>query len=119
MFIMSIPCIKDCDYSFKSGLLTMSIKKEEEWEGKETLARALTIRIVKYAIVVDDDVDIHNRKELELALPGRVQPDKYLVVMKAPAGSMLDPSCKKGSVTDKIGIDATMPLTGDEALPDA
>ena len=39
-----------------------------------------------------------------------LQPDEDLVLLSGVAGFVLDPSCKEGLVSAKIGIDATKPL---------
>ncbi|MER5336989.1 UbiD family decarboxylase [Micromonospora sp. NPDC002717] len=66
---------------------------------------------VKYAVVVDDDVDIHDDEQVGWALATRVQADRDVVVIPRAAGSSLDPSAV-GGVTAKLGIDATVPAGG-------
>ncbi|WP_305792188.1 UbiD family decarboxylase [Micromonospora sp. 15K316] len=63
---------------------------------------------VKYAVVVDDDVDIHDDEQVGWALATRVQADRDVLVVPRTAGSGLDPSASNG-VTAKLGIDATVP----------
>ncbi|SBT46706.1 UbiD family decarboxylase [Micromonospora narathiwatensis] len=66
---------------------------------------------VKYAVVVDDDVDIHDDEQVGWALATRVQADRDVLVVPRAAGSGLDPSASAG-VTAKLGIDATVPADG-------
>jgi 2,5-furandicarboxylate decarboxylase 1 len=66
---------------------------------------------VKYAVVVDDDVDIHDDEQVGWALATRVQADRDVVVIPRAAGSSLDPSAT-GGMTAKLGIDATVPAGG-------
>ena len=73
-------------------------------------------------IVVDDDVDVHDPKEVEWAVATRFQADRDLVVINGAQGSMLDPSTTVRSagvetpahlqgISAKMGLDATKPLT--------
>ncbi|MFD2762720.1 UbiD family decarboxylase [Micromonospora eburnea] len=66
---------------------------------------------VKFAVVVDDDVDIHDDEQVGWALATRVQADRDVLVVPRAAGSGLDPSASAG-VTAKLGIDATVPVGG-------
>lgn len=63
---------------------------------------------VKFAIVVDEDVDPASWMDIEWALVTRVQPDRDLLVEKA-MGSRLDPSTGFSGVTAKMAVDATKP----------
>ncbi|GIJ22978.1 UbiD family decarboxylase [Micromonospora lutea] len=62
---------------------------------------------VKHAIVVDDDVDIHDDEQVGWAMATRVQADRDVLVLPRAAGSGLDPSAT-GGTTAKLGIDATV-----------
>jgi len=63
--------------------------------------------------VVDDDIDIYDTNDVEWAIATRFQASRDLVVMKGVGGSSLDPSAShtpgKKALTDKVGIDATIP----------
>jgi 2,5-furandicarboxylate decarboxylase 1 len=66
---------------------------------------------IKHAVVVDDDIDIHNPHDVEWAIATRSQFDKDSVVaLGAPHN--LDPSVveQDRDLTTKVGIDATIPL---------
>lgn len=66
---------------------------------------------LKMAIVVDDDIDPENMKEVEFAIATRFQASRGLLVIHNAKGSSLDPSSdQKKLLTDKVGIDATVPL---------
>jgi UbiD family decarboxylase len=71
---------------------------------------------LKHVIVVDTDVDIYNPAEVEWAVATRFQASRDLVVLNDQAGSSLDPSGTHvpghKSRTSKMGLDATMPLSG-------
>ena len=61
---------------------------------------------LKLAVVVDDDIDVRNEKEVLWAIATRFQADRDLIVMSGLPGSLLDPS-STGGITARMGIDAT------------
>ena len=69
---------------------------------------------IKRVIVVDDDIDIYNLREVEWAVATRFQPDTDLVIIPDLKGSALDPSTKPNYLTAKKGLDATKPLGQEE-----
>ena len=69
---------------------------------------------MKRVVVVDDDVDVYNQREVEWALATRFQPDTDLVVLSDLIGFPLDPSTKADYLTAKMGMDATKPIDDDE-----
>jgi 4-hydroxy-3-polyprenylbenzoate decarboxylase len=73
---------------------------------------------LKHCIVVDDDVDIFDPADVEWALATRVQADRDVTVLTGQPGSSLDPSAVheegKKSRTDKVAVDATVPLGTDD-----
>ena len=78
----------------------------------------------KWVIVVDDDVDIHDKGQMELALATRVQPHRDIVITDdRRQGVALDPSINTSlahvphTATSKIGIDATTKFKGHEFSP--
>ncbi len=110
-----IPSIREVFLSYPGGFLVMSIEKRNEWDARHALYTSLTLLLfVKYAIVVDSDIDVSDPKEVGWALSGRCQLDRDLVLLKDVCGDPLDPSVKKGNITTKIGLDATKPLDGRE-----
>ncbi|MCK4432518.1 MAG: UbiD family decarboxylase, partial [Methanomicrobia archaeon] len=90
----------------------ISIKKEGECEGRDAILTALsTQRDLKHVVVVDDDIDIFDERDVEWAVTTRYQSDKDTIMIKDLSGS-LDPSGridsrKLGIITAKMGIDAT------------
>ena len=72
---------------------------------------------VKNVIVVDDDIDIYNQREVDWALSYRFQAENDLIVLPGLKGSPIDPSAQLdgfASVTSKMGFDATMPIADRE-----
>ncbi|MBM3607222.1 MAG: UbiD family decarboxylase, partial [Alphaproteobacteria bacterium] len=90
--------------------LYVKFKKRSEGEAKNVILGAFAAHYdVKHVIVVDEDVDIHNPREVDWALATRFQADRDLVVVSGTQGSKLDPSTQDG-VGAKMGMDATKPL---------
>ncbi|MFA4662473.1 UbiD family decarboxylase [Pyrococcus kukulkanii] len=88
----------------------VSITKQHEGDGKNAILAAFTGHpSLKRVVVVDEDVNIYDDREIEWAIATRFQPDRDLVVIPNARGSSLDPSGKDG-LTAKWGIDATKPL---------
>jgi 2,5-furandicarboxylate decarboxylase 1 len=88
----------------------VSIKKTKEGEAKNVIFAALTSHVnLKQVIVVDDDIDIYDPKDVEWAVATRVQGDEDIIVIPGALGHVLDKSTHEG-VSAKVGIDATIPL---------
>ncbi len=93
----------------------VSIKKNKEGDGVNAIMAAFTGHpSMKSVIIVDDDIDIFNDREVEWAVATRMQADRILTIPNA-AGSSLDPS-SHGKTTWKVGYDATIPMDADKAL---
>ncbi len=63
-------------------------------------------RRLKHVVVVDEDIDIHNPREVLWALATRFQGTKDLLCLDGLEGYSIDPSATNG-VTAKVGFDAT------------
>lgn len=93
-----------------------SIRKQKPGDGKSAIIAALgSNRDLKQVVIVDEDVDIFDLKDIEWAITTRVQASQDLVIIKGGLGSSLEPSHDLRGVTDKIGIDTTKPL-GEKAI---
>lgn len=91
-------------------VLYVQMKKRQDGEAKNVILGAFAAHYdVKHVVVVDQDVDIHDPREVEWAVATRSQADRDLVVVSGAQGSKLDPSTQNG-VGAKMGIDATIPL---------
>lgn len=88
----------------------VSIKKTKEGEAKNVIFAALSSHVnLKQVIVVDDDIDVYDPKDVEWAVATRVQGDEDIFIVPGALGHALDRSSKAG-VSAKVGIDATIPL---------
>ena len=92
----------------------VSIAKNKEGDGVNAIMAAFSGHTsMKQVIIVDDDIDIFDDREVEWAVATRMQGDQIIKIPSA-AGSSLDPS--SDTTTWKIGYDATIPLNKDRKL---
>ncbi|MCW4022456.1 MAG: UbiD family decarboxylase [archaeon] len=95
----------------------LQITKQNPDDGKKAIEAAFKgHKSLKHCVVVDDDINIYDSDDVEWALATRFQADKAAVIMPNQPGSSLDPSGDlsegKKARTCKMGLDATIPLTG-------
>jgi 2,5-furandicarboxylate decarboxylase 1 len=113
----NFPNVKDVHLSL-GGVgryhLCIKLKKTQHGEAKNVLLGAFAAHYdIKYAVVVDLDVDIHDPKEVEWAISTRFQADRDTVIIGNSQCSKLDPSTQDG-LGAKMGLDATIPLDAPE-----
>ncbi|MFW5898757.1 MAG: UbiD family decarboxylase [Candidatus Saliniplasma sp.] len=91
----------------------ISVNKDSDGEVKEAIKKAFEAHTsMKKVIIVDDDIDIFDDRQVEWAVATRFQPHKDLVILEDQKGSSLDPSAPE--LTSKWGLDATKPWDGKE-----
>lgn len=91
----------------------VSLEKRHEGEPKNAICAVFSADpFVKYAVVVDPDVDIFNDASVLNAVATRVRPERDVFVIPEAKGHPLDPTAHDGFLVTKIGIDATKPLAG-------
>jgi 2,5-furandicarboxylate decarboxylase 1 len=61
---------------------------------------------LKMAVIVDEDIDVRDEREVLWAIATRFQADRDLIVMGGLPGSLLDPS-SSGGITARMAVDAT------------
>jgi 2,5-furandicarboxylate decarboxylase 1 len=88
--------------------------KKRAGEGKNALLALLSVASFKYAIVVDDDIDVYDPDQVEWAIFSRVQADRDVIIISGARAKPLDPSLPPVNppalpLTAKLGIDATIP----------
>lgn len=69
---------------------------------------------LKHVIVVDEDINIHNPREVLWALATRFQSHRDMVLLEGLAGYVIDPSAP-GTSGAKMGLDATARPGGPES----
>jgi UbiD family decarboxylase len=95
----------------------VSIDKTSEGEPVQAALSAMSAwRHVKEVVVVDDDINIDDEREVLWALATRMQPDEDIFTVPKSTRTSLDPSATSEGLTAKIAIDATMPLDSEEYL---
>jgi 2,5-furandicarboxylate decarboxylase 1 len=91
----------------------VSIKKRHEGEAKNAcMAVFSTDQMIKYAIVVDDDVNIFDDGAVLKAISTRLRPPGNCFVIENAKGTDIDPTAHDGLLVTKVGIDCTKPLSG-------
>jgi UbiD family decarboxylase len=110
-------CLTDGGVNWLHGVV--SIKKENEEDGRKAIKAALEAHpSMKHVVIVDDDINIFEPDDIEFAIATRFQGHKDLVVIEGSKGSSLDPSAEDGKTT-KLGIDATKTLGMEKAFEKA
>ena len=92
----------------------VSLQQRVPGEGKQAgLVAVATDNYAKTAVVVDDDVDIYNEREVAWAINTRMVADRDLLIMPGVKGAHLDPvsyneaRTGRGPMTTHLVIDAT------------
>jgi len=90
----------------------VSIRKQHPGDAKNAIMAAFGAHTsMKQVIIVDEDIDVFDDRDVEWAIATRFQADRGLVVLEGVRGSSIDPSANDG-ITAKLGIDATRPWGG-------
>jgi UbiD family decarboxylase len=93
-----------------SGTLRISLKQSSFGEARNAIAALFgNIRKLKLIMVFDEDIDIHDDKQVEWALGTRFQADEDIVVLTGIMGRPMDPSLQGRRMGAKAGFDCTMP----------
>jgi UbiD family decarboxylase len=88
----------------------ISIEKNSDGDAKNAILAAFAAHpSLKHVVVVDPDIDPDDPVDVEWAVATRFQAGEDLILIRGVRGSTLDPSSADG-ITDKLGIDATVPL---------
>ncbi len=106
--------VKDVNVTIGAGCrfhAIVSIRKKAPGDGKAAIIAALSSsKDLKHVVIVDEDIDVFDPKDVEGAIASRVQASTDMVIIAGANGTGLDPSHLIEGVTDKVGIDATKPL---------
>ena len=94
----------------------VAIRKRAEGEGKNAGLAALAAHpSLKMVVVVDEDIDPLDPREVEWAMATRLRPDRDVLIIPATKGSSLDPSRNLDDETSaKWILDATLPRGRDK-----
>lgn len=106
------PEIRDIHYP-NSGVgfhCYISMARKQEGRARQALMHLFALdHLVKLGIVVDADIDVRDESEVLWSLAVRVQAKERIFVVPDSFCNVADPSAH-GTLSDKIGIDATAPL---------
>jgi 2,5-furandicarboxylate decarboxylase 1 len=92
--------------------VAISIRKSHDADARQLLHFLLSgVPYIKHAVVVDDDVNVQDPKDVEWAIATRFQGNRDLVFMPDMRARSVDPSKQMGNLMTKLGLDATVPLS--------
>lgn len=107
----TISNLKDINWPKSGTLLTAYLSLSEPIAAGEANHAAMLLMgldpYVKVAVVVNEDIDVHNEQEVSWAIATRMQPDRDANVIKNVFCNKLDPSSHEDGTTGKLIIDAT------------
>jgi len=93
-------------------IAVVSIKKEYPGHARRIMMGLWGVlkqfMYVKYVIVVDDDIDVHNWADVIWAISTRVDPKRDTIIIENTPIDYLDFSSPLDSLGSKMGIDATI-----------
>ena len=93
-----------------TGLTYVRIRKTRPGEAIEAGKKlAKIIPIYKVIVVVDEDIDILDPTQVNMAIGSRWRPQEASLIMEGLRGMPLDPSVNEQGQVSKIVIDATVP----------
>jgi 2,5-furandicarboxylate decarboxylase 1 len=95
-----------------AGCLNMVISMQKKTEGEPMRAAMMAFaqsNFIKHVIVVDEDIDPGNMKQVMWAVATRVQAERDVNVLKGMQGQVLDPSLEHEIRGSGMVIDATKP----------
>jgi 2,5-furandicarboxylate decarboxylase 1 len=97
-----------------ANTLRVSIKQHVFGEARAAIAALFGgIMRLKHVYVFDEDIDIHDDRQVEWALGTRFQADQDLVVLRGMPGMTMDPSLDGRRTGAKSGFDCTKPFGRD------
>ena len=113
---MACPTVRDI-FMPPSGccrlICYISIDKRHEGETKNAICAAFAADpFIKYAVVVDTDINIFDDFSVLRAIATRVHMDDDVFSIRNAKGHPLDPTAREGFLVGKVGVDATKPLKG-------
>src|SRR5437879_5008061 len=86
----------------------VSLEQRVPGQAKNAILAALGADLyVKRVVVVDEDVDVFDDRQVTWAIATRCQPDRDITIISNARGSDLDPSAREDGYTAKWGVDAT------------
>jgi 2,5-furandicarboxylate decarboxylase 1 len=85
----------------------LSMRKMMDGQPRQAMALLFGLdHYLKLIIVVDEDIDVFDEKQVLWALATRFQADRDIICIPDAPGNLLDPS-SHGGISAKLGLDAT------------
>jgi UbiD family decarboxylase len=101
-----------------SNTLRVAMKQRSYGEAKQAIAALFGgIMRLKHVYVFDEDIDIHDDRQVEWAMGTRFQADQDMVVLTGIPGMTMDPSLNGRRTGAKSGFDCTKPFGRDGQIP--
>jgi len=101
-----------------ANTLRVAIKQRAYGEARSAIAALFGgIMRLKHVYVFDEDIDIHDDRQVDWALGTRFQADQDLVVLQGMLGMTMDPSLNGRKTGAKSGFDCTKPFGRDGQVP--
>ena len=101
-----------------SNTLRVSIRQRVYGEARAAIAALFGgIMRLKHVYVFDEDIDIHDDRQVDWAMGTRFQADEDLVVLQGMMGMTMDPSLNGRRTGAKSGFDCTRPFGRDGEIP--
>lgn len=117
------PEAKDIDVLYDPSMgtlahVTISIDKTDDTQPKDIIERAFAAgghifpvsKITKRIIIVDSDIDVHDRVDVQWAIWNRAAAASKFMIIPNVESWELERAAKDGQKSARIGIDATMDL---------
>src|SRR5579862_8188680 len=94
-----------------ANTLRVSIRQRSYGEAKQAIAALFGgIMRLKHAYVFDEDIDIHDDRQVDWAMGTRFQADQDMVILQGMLGMTMDPSLQGRRTGAKAGFDCTKPF---------
>ena len=94
-----------------SGTLRISMRQHIHGEARNAMLSIFgAIRQIKTIYVFDEDIDIHDERQVEWAMGTRFQADQDIVMVQGMMGMPMDPSLDGRRTGAKVGFDCTRPF---------
>jgi 2,5-furandicarboxylate decarboxylase 1 len=101
-----------------ANTLRVSIKQRSYGEAKQAIAALFGgIMRLKHVYVFDEDIDIHDDRQVDWAMGTRFQADQDMVILQGILGMTMDPSLNGRKTGAKSGFDCTKPFGRDGQVP--
>ena len=101
-----------------ANTLRVSIRQRVFGEARSAIAALFGgIMRLKHVYVFDEDIDIHDDRQVDWAMGTRFQADQDLIVLQGMIGMTMDPSLNGRRTGAKSGFDCTRPFGRDGEVP--